>query len=106
MKKISFFLLSLLISIVSLAESYSTIAKVKALTGENIPVTLTSDAVISFESSNHIILEDTTGAVKVCNSNLAKEEGVNPAVKSQGSCFNVMNTEVEEIILENASIIT
>ena len=99
-------MLSLLISIVSLAESYSTIAKVKALTGENIPVTLTSDAVISFESSNHIILEDTTGAVKVCNSNLAKEEGVNPAVKSQGSCFNVMNTEVEEIILENASIIT
>ncbi len=81
-------MLSLLISIVSLAESYSTIAEVKALTGENIPVTLTS------------------GAVKVCNSNLAKKEGVNPAVKSQGSCFNVMNTEVEEIILENASIIT
>ena len=106
MKKISFFLLSLLISIVSLAESYSTIAEVKALTGENIPVTLTSDAVISFVSSNHIILEDTTDAVKVCNSNLAKEEGVNPAVKSHGSCFNVMNTEVEEIILENAAIIT
>ena len=88
MKKISLFLLSFLISIVSLAESYSTIAEVKALTGENIPVTLTS------------------GAVKVCNSNLAKEEGVNPAIKSHGSCFNVMNTEVEEIILENASIIT
>ena len=43
----------------------TTVAQIKALTGENIPVKFTpSDAVITFVLTDCIIIEDATGAVK------------------------------------------
>ena len=52
----------------------TTVAQVKALTGENIPVEFTSsDAVITFALNDGIIIEDATGAMKeTLESPLAK----------------------------------
>lgn len=84
MKKITFFIMALLVSVISMAESYSTIAEVKAITGKSVPVTLTSsNAVVTFFATDGIIIEDASGAIK-CQSNYwsrEKSKGLVPGKK-------------------------
>ena len=58
-----------------MAESYSTIAEVKAITGKSVPVTLTSpNAVVTFFTTDGIIIEDASGAIKCQSYYWASEE--------------------------------
>ena len=75
MKKITLFMMALLVSVASMAESYSTIAEVKAITGKSVPVTLTSpNAVVTFFTTDGIIIEDASGAIKCQSYYWAREE--------------------------------
>ena len=75
MKKITLFMMALLVSVASMAESYSTIAEVKAITGKSVPVTLTSpNAVVTFFTTDGIIIEDASGAIKCQSYYWASEE--------------------------------
>lgn len=60
----------------------STVAEVKALEGENIPVTFTSsDAVITFTLNDGIIIQDATGAIKAQSYEWRYAEDVKAGLK-------------------------
>lgn len=60
----------------------STVAEVKALEGENIPVTFTSsDAVITFTLNDGIIFQDATGAIKAQSYEWRYAEDVKAGLK-------------------------
>ncbi|MEE1090726.1 MAG: hypothetical protein UH103_04805, partial [Paludibacteraceae bacterium] len=64
------------------ATECTTVAQVKALTGENVPVSFTStDAVITFVVNDGIIIEDATGAVKAQSYEWRYAEGVKAGMK-------------------------
>ena len=60
----------------------STVAQIKALEGENIPVTFTSsDAVITFKLNDGIIFQDATGAIKAQSYEWRYAEDVKAGLK-------------------------
>ena len=60
----------------------STVAEVKALEGENIPVTFTSsDAIITFTLNDGIIFQDATGAIKAQSYEWRYAEDVKAGLK-------------------------
>ena len=64
------------------ATQCTTVAQVKALQGENIPVEFTStDAVVTFALTDGIIIEDATGAMKAQSYNWRYETAVKPGMK-------------------------
>ena len=64
------------------AASFTTVAEVKALTGENVVVNFTpADAVITFVVNDGIIIEDATGAVKAQSYEWRYADGVKAGMK-------------------------
>ena len=69
-------------SIEDKAAGFTTVAEVKALTGESVPVNFTpTDAVITFVVNDGIIIEDATGALKAESYEWRYAEGVKAGVK-------------------------
>ena len=64
------------------SQTCATIAEVKAITSENVSVTLAStNAVVTFSTNDGIILEDATGAIKVGSYDWRYESTVKPGKK-------------------------
>ena len=64
------------------SSAYTTVAQVKAITGESVPVEFTpTDAVITFVLSEGIIIEDETGAVKAESYEWRYADGVKAGMK-------------------------
>ena len=63
-------------------KTYSTVAEVTAITGESVPVTFTpSDAVITFKTTEGIVIEDATGALMAQSYSWRYESAVKPGMK-------------------------
>lgn len=64
------------------SSAYTTVAQVKAITGESVPVEFTpTDAVITFVLSEGIIIEDATGAMMASSYYWRYESAVKPGMK-------------------------
>ena len=64
------------------SSAYTTVAQVKAITGESVPVEFTpTDAVITFVVNDGVIIEDATGALKAESYEWRYADGVKAGMK-------------------------